>query len=79
MASWLRHLQNDLFQPKIARKESLEYCRDKLIIKPKKMPYDQKQVFSLFPVVLRSDNQTVLTIFVVLYNHFVASSLLSHH
>uniref|UniRef100_A0A0R3RRM5 Uncharacterized protein n=1 Tax=Elaeophora elaphi TaxID=1147741 RepID=A0A0R3RRM5_9BILA len=28
---------------KVARQEGIEYCRDKLIIKPKKMPYDQKQ------------------------------------
>ncbi|EFO27468.1 hypothetical protein LOAG_01016 [Loa loa] len=28
---------------KVARQETLEYCRDKLIIKPKKMPHDQKQ------------------------------------
>uniref|UniRef100_A0A915PFJ6 Uncharacterized protein n=1 Tax=Setaria digitata TaxID=48799 RepID=A0A915PFJ6_9BILA len=29
--------------PKVTRQETLEYCRDKLTIKPKKMPYDQKQ------------------------------------
>ncbi|CAG9536101.1 unnamed protein product [Cercopithifilaria johnstoni] len=28
---------------KVARQEAPEYCRDKLIIKPKKIPHDQKQ------------------------------------